>query len=174
VGRVDRDSVPEPVVGSVVQNLQGRVAGVAVARGVPAGGDSILLVDVATRNGTITVRGLGERFVPLSTASTSPALLGQRFVAGVGLATITPTLGAYFNVDSGVLVTEVVDQSPGSDAGLMAGDVLIEVAGRPVSGVDDVRRAFSEFRANGANSGEGVPIRVVRTGRSMELAVPGD
>jgi serine protease DegQ len=83
---------------------------------------------------------------------------------------MSPSLAPYFDVDEGVLVTEVTDPSPGFDAGLRAGDVLVEVAGQRVTTIDEVREAFATSPSNGA--GAGVPLRVVRAGSTLELYVP--
>jgi hypothetical protein len=70
-------------------------------------------------------------------------------------------LAAYFDVaaDRGVLVTEVIEDSPAEKAGLQAGDVILGVAGDDVASPSDIRRAV-----RGHEPGETVEVRVKRRG----------
>jgi len=124
------------------------------------------------------------------TVTTLPLLAGQRMVAGLELTELNPSLARYFDVESGVLVTNVTEPSPGADAGILPGDVLIEVGGEPVHTVGEVRARFSQIvlmTASGDRGGtivlrgpgspesggaEAVPVRVIREGEPLELVVP--
>jgi len=111
-----------------------------------------------------------------------PGLGGQRFVAGVELTNLNPSLARYFQVDGGVLVTAVTEGSPGDRAGLLAGDVLVEVAGEPVGTVQEVRQAMNRNsparvleRSQGGfevTSPEPLTLRVIREGQPLDLEIP--
>lgn len=63
--------------------------------------------------------------------------LGRRGFLGVALLDLTPELRSYFGApeDRGILISQVVDDSPAFAAGLRVGDVLTAVHGQPVEGV---------------------------------------
>ena len=65
---------------------------------------------------------------------------------GVQMGVLTEQLGRYFGAPDGegVLVNEVVDNSPAARAGIAAGDVILRANDRAISGPDDVRSALSK------------------------------
>jgi len=79
---------------------------------------------------------------------------------GMEMQTLTPQLAAYFGVDAGVLVTEVAEDSAAWDAGVEAGDVLLDVGGAGVGATGDVERFVAE-----RDAGEIVDLTVKRRGR---------
>lgn len=68
---------------------------------------------------------------------------GQRVVAGAEFIDLNPALGSYFGVERGLLVLEVLDDTPAHLAGLRPGDVVVEVAGEGVQSLEEFRRALS-------------------------------
>lgn len=62
---------------------------------------------------------------------------------GVGLIRLTKQLSEYFGVSKGVLVTNVRENSPAADAGIRAGDVIVEADGSEISTELDLQRALS-------------------------------
>ena len=83
--------------------------------------------------------------------SASPAPVFQNFgpsiapIAGAALVEITNEgLGRPFNVRSGLLVTEVLQGTLAREAGLVGGDVIVRVEGRPVTSIVELRRAMEE------------------------------
>jgi S1-C subfamily serine protease len=68
--------------------------------------------------------------------------------------------------DRGVLVSEVQSGSPAAAAGLRPGDVIIDVAGTPVSSVDALHRLLTGDRIDMA-----MPVRVLRHGVPRRLIV---
>ena len=105
-----------------------------------------------------------------------PKVWGQRVVAGAELTELNPSLGRYFGVDEGVLVTEVTAGSPAAEGGVEPGDVIVEVDGEEVTSVRDVRGSVSRlsfgrtWRTNrDAPAPDGIPITVVREGERLEL-----
>lgn len=61
---------------------------------------------------------------------------------GLGLTPLTKQLGEHFGVESGALVDTVRENSPAAKAGLKAGDIVVEVDGKPVKSEFDVIRAI--------------------------------
>jgi hypothetical protein len=53
---------------------------------------------------------------------------------GVGITPLTEQLAQYFSVEGGILINNVRPDSPGSKAGLKAGDVIVGIEGEPVRG----------------------------------------
>lgn len=86
---------------------------------------------------------------------------------GIVLQSIPDQLAEYFQVpagDHGVLVSEVHADGRAADAGFRAGDVIVEVNGRPVSGPVDVMQAQTA-------EGDVDTFVIVRDGKIRQLAV---
>lgn len=90
---------------------------------------------------------------------------GQDMVAGARLTELNPALAEYFEVESGVLVTEVLEDTPAADAPLVAGDVIVAVGDAPVADLSDLRAAL--VRGSGESS-----LTVVRKGRRVRVTLP--
>lgn len=93
----------------------------------------------------------------------TPHLTGRSYVAGARLQTLNPGLAAYFEVDEGVLVTEVLQGSPAAEAGLESGDVIVELAEEAVASVEALRSRLSRIGA------WPVELRVIRKGSATAL-----
>jgi hypothetical protein len=90
--------------------------------------------------------------------------LGQRIVAGAEVTPMNPGLAAYFGVEEGVLVTEVLEETPAHAAGLRPGDVVVAVGGQVVRSVPELRDALDRgYRT------PPVPVAVVREGEELRL-----
>ncbi|TMQ67649.1 MAG: PDZ domain-containing protein [Candidatus Eisenbacteria bacterium] len=100
-------------------------------------------------------------------SATRMALGMGRGRLGVRIEDLNQDLGSYFSVPDGkgVLVIEVLDETPASRAGLKAGDVIVQVGARSVGDTGDLSR---EIR--GAPEGK-IPITVVRRGAKRTLDV---
>ena len=90
---------------------------------------------------------------------------GNRRQIGVGLTPLSKQLSDHFGVTNGALVNTVRQDSPAAKAGLKAGDVILEVDGKPVKGEMDVARAISEKKEGG------VTITYIRGGQRQTLRV---
>jgi membrane-associated protease RseP (regulator of RpoE activity) len=91
-------------------------------------------------------------------------IAGQSFVAGAQLQTLNPDLASYFQVDHGVLVTEVLEGTPAEEAGLLSGDVITQVGGERVSSLNDLRFGIGYFERP-------LRLRVVRKGAPLEIVI---
>lgn len=83
---------------------------------------------------------------------------------GVRLMDLGDQLASYFKVEGkgGVLVTEVVEESPAAKAGILAGDVIVAIDDQAVTGVDDVLKEVGRHDEAGP-----VAVQVIRSGRSQ-------
>src|SRR6266481_5058378 len=66
---------------------------------------------------------------------------------GVSIQPLTPELARSFGSKDakGVLINEVMSDSPAAKAGLKPGDILLEFEGRPMEGTGDLQRAVGFF-----------------------------
>ena len=84
-------------------------------------------------------------------------------IAG-GPRPLPPRLARELGRKSGVEIAQVVEGGPAERAGLLAEDLIVELAGTPIEGMDDLQRVVvSEL------IGHAVPTRVIRGGREQEL-----
>lgn len=95
-----------------------------------------------------------------------PWVAGQNRVAGAELTPMNPELASYFQVEEGLLVTEVIEGTPAADAGLRPGDVVTRLDGRPVRTLDELR---SGLRRTGSSE---ALLTVVRRGRQLQVRLP--
>lgn len=95
----------------------------------------------------------------------------RRAQLGVAAIEISPELRAHFGApsDRGVLVDRVEPGSAAEHAGILVGDLVLEVAGAPTTSARDVRAAL---RAHA--KGDRVPVVVLRDGKRLELTVTLD
>jgi S1-C subfamily serine protease len=89
-------------------------------------------------------------------------------IAG-GSRPLPPRLSATLGRRSGIEVVQVVEGSPADRAGLRAEDLIVEVDGQPVAGVDDLQRLMA-----GELIGRAVAARVLRQGRELDVEVVPD
>jgi len=84
-------------------------------------------------------------------------------IAG-GPRPLPPRLARELGRETGVEVVEVVEGSPAANAGLRAEDLIVELNGTAVAGVDDLQRLMS-----GEPIGEPVTLETVREGKRSRL-----
>ncbi|WBY03497.1 Do family serine endopeptidase [Ramlibacter tataouinensis] len=90
---------------------------------------------------------------------------------GVEPADLSPDLMETFGVKArhGVLVTGVLQNGPAAQAGLRPGDVIIDVAGKPIANVSELLTTVAALKPGAA-----APFKVQRRDASLELNVtPG-
>ena len=78
---------------------------------------------------------------------------------GVSGLTVTREVSAYYGlpVDRGALVTRVIPGSPADNAGVVAGDIILEFAGRTTSNIEELVKEIQKRKA-----GEKVEIVILR------------
>lgn len=65
-----------------------------------------------------------------------------------------------------VMISEIVREGPAARAQMQSGDLLLEFAGQPLSGVDDLHRLLTGDRANTE-----IPVRLLRGAKLVEVSV---
>jgi serine protease Do len=86
-------------------------------------------------------------------------------VAG-GSRPLPPRLAADLGRDQGVEIVEVVEDSPASNAGLLPGDLIVEVDGEALADVGDLQRLMV-----GERIGRELTLRIDRAGRTMRIGI---
>jgi S1-C subfamily serine protease len=138
--------------GGALAESQGRVvgintavAGIGLGLAVPIDGTTLRIVSALMREGRYRRAYLG--------------------VAG-GPQPLPPRIAKQLGRQTAVQILQVVEGSPAALAGLKAGDRILDVDGTTVTGVADLQRLM-----NGAAIGRSMIIRILRNGRSQDLAV---
>lgn len=87
---------------------------------------------------------------------------------GIYYEDLTEQLGQYFGVPEGkgVLVTSVVKDSPADKAGMVAGDVIVDIQGKKIEDSRDLMSALADVE-----SGAALKIRIVRKGKALDITV---
>lgn len=93
----------------------------------------------------------------------------HRAQIGIGLQTITPTLAAALSLprDYGVLISDVLPDSPALASGLQIGDVLLALDGRPAENLP-----FVAFHFFALEFGQKVRVDVLRGKNRLTFDVP--
>jgi serine protease Do len=63
--------------------------------------------------------------------------------------TVAPAASVDGAGDAGLAVLNVDPDGQAADAGIEAGDVILKIAGKPISSVQDLKQALKEAGANG-------------------------
>jgi len=71
----------------------------------------------------------------------------------------------YFQVTNGVLVSNVTEKEKAARAGLQAGDVIIEVGGKPINRLADLISALD------SGTGESIEIAVSRRREQLKITL---
>lgn len=140
--------------GSALVDLSGRLIGINTNR-VGEGFYLAIPTDTSLR-ARVDALGRGESPErPQLGIGVAPAHVAQRLRRSVGLPD-----------RDGLLVRDVGDGSPAERAGIQAGDLIVEAAGRPVASVDDLFDALGTVSGGG-----GLELHVVRGADERTLTV---
>lgn len=71
---------------------------------------------------------------------------------GIKMQDINPQLKQYFEVKNGVLVAEVLKNSPADKAGVRAGDIIVRVDKRQINRINDVKDVLKNRKAGASPS----------------------
>lgn len=142
--------------GGALLDAAGRVIGINEAYIPPAAG--AVSLGFAIPAGTAV--DIAEQLLADGTA-THPYL-------GVSLGRLTPQIAQALDVgvDAGALVLGVEPGGPAATAGVRQGDVIVELADRPVASIEDVLSVLRD-----TEPGRQVDLSVVRGGERQELPI---
>jgi serine protease Do len=72
---------------------------------------------------------------------------------------ITPTLASYYRlaIDEGALIVQINEESPAEKAGLVPGDIILEIEGKHIAGMEDIRHTIWKRKA-----GENITLKILR------------
>ena len=119
--------------------------------------------------------------IPINKAKSIQASLarGERIAhpyLGVQIATLTPDMAKLNNEDpnsaielpetDGVLVVRVLPNTPAAEAGLRRGDVIVEIAGRPIRRADQL-----QIQVDRVKVGDALEVAVKRGDRTQRFSV---
>ncbi len=171
---INRGSSGGPLV-----NLQGELIGINSAIYAPTGvfsgtGFAIPINDCKDflgttlgRNYAVPVDQKGMTTVALTKFShLAPGPLPVHF--GIEVMEVNPVIARQFGIatNQGVLVNRIIDESPASFAGIQRGDVIVAVAGVPVTDKADIPKIVAHFK-----TGDNVNVRFLRNGKQNEVLV---
>jgi S1-C subfamily serine protease len=80
-----------------------------------------------------------------------------------------PSLKSKVTAERGAIVMEVVAGSPAESGGILPGDVIIQVAGRPIASPSDVQQ-----QVEASTIGENIQVQVDREGQMRSLEIKPD
>ncbi|TNF37533.1 MAG: DegQ family serine endoprotease [Gammaproteobacteria bacterium] len=141
--------------GGALVNLRGELVGMNTAILSPGGGGNVGIGFAIPSN---MVQQIMEHLVEHGEV--------RRGVLGVVTQDLTPDLAQAFGIEArrGSVISKVLPDSPAAQAGLKAGDVIIEVNGRKIKNAMDMRNAVGLIQI-----GETLDIQLIRNGRKMRL-----
>jgi C-terminal processing protease CtpA/Prc len=92
----------------------------------------------------------------------------KRAWLGVYMQDIDEELAESFDLktEEGVLVDDVIDDSPADEAGLRSGDVIYEFDGKKIMDSDDLTRTLRKY-----NPGDEIELKILRNGKEKTFAV---
>ena len=94
------------------------------------------------------------------------AFAGDGYRLGVVLSEIKPHLRDDLKVDSGVVIDEVLPDSPASKAGLKDGDIIVSIDGKKVESERDIRKTLRDLE----NPKE-LAVGILRDGKHLNISV---
>ena len=87
-------------------------------------------------------------------------------ILGMMLETADGEMMAELGLSGGVLVLEVVPDSPAGEGGIMGGDVITRLGSSAVQSIEDFQQAVERLRP-----GQSVAVRLIRRGSPLFLAI---
>jgi Do/DeqQ family serine protease len=143
--------------GGALVNLRGELIGINTAIISPAGGN----VGIGFSIPTNMVKNSLEQIIATGEV--------KRGMIGVGIQDVTPELQEVFGLENGqqgVLITNVIDDSPADDAGIKVDDIIIGVNGEKTLSGNQLRSQISKYPIN-----KKVEIKLIRNGKVKTLKV---
>jgi len=135
-------------------------------------GETVYSVNAIPVGAFVRTAGEDDPTVPRSLAGKGPFTRLGVYIAGpVGNFVLAFVLLSAFyalpysviSSDDGLVVYSVVENSPADEAGMNAGDVILEVAGRPIHRLDDIPSILA------ASDEDEVAVLLLRNGQEQEI-----
>ena len=135
--------------GGALVDLDGKLIGINSAIMTPAGGN----VGIGFAVPTAMAREVMDQLIEYGEV--------RRGQLGIHIQDVTPSIAEALNLDAaeGALISQVVPGSAAEQAGLQAGDVILEIDGRPVDDSSSLRNMIGLMRL-----GTGMEITFIRDG----------
>jgi S1-C subfamily serine protease len=78
---------------------------------------------------------------------------------------VNPTLASHYQLasDEGALIVQINEESPADKAGLKPGDIIIEIEGKRMNGMEDVRHTIWKRK-----TGENITLKILRNHRKIQ------
>jgi len=142
--------------GGALINLRGELVGINSAIFTPSGGN----VGIGFAIPSAMARYVMDQLAEFGEV--------RRGTLGIYVQDLTKELAGAFGMEDmhGALVAEVIEDSPGGEAGIMAGDVITSVASFPVRNMQDFYNIEGQLRI-----GEQKDLHFLRGGREMQVTV---
>lgn len=124
---------------------------------------------MSSNYGSASVEGLGFA-IPISDAKVIiDDLINYKYVTGrpqMGITTsdITETYSRYLNLPMGVYVLSVLPGSSAESAGILQGDVIIDVEGKAVTTGAELNEIISQYKA-----GDEINLKLYRSGQDVKI-----
>jgi S1-C subfamily serine protease len=99
----------------------------------------------------------------IETGSLADVYLG---IKGVDVSLYQSQLNVDLSVDYGVVIVELVNDSPAYKAGFQAGDVIQSIDGQKIEDMGDVQRKLFQYKPQ-----DRANIEIVRNGKSTKLEI---
>lgn len=110
------------------------------------------------------VEGIGFA-IPINNLSNDLDVLSKaQLLVGIAGREVNEATAAQNNIPMGVLVVEVQENTPASQAQMLVGDVITEFDGQEVASILDINRI-----KNSKNKGDAVSVKVYRDGEYIDL-----
>lgn len=120
-----------------------------------------------------TAEGLGFA-IPINSIKTildQVIKTGDYKVVSLGVQTMDMTLAKRYynlrtNLESGVLIMDVIKDTPAANAGLTKGDVILKIGDTKVEGVDSLKATLYKYKV-----GDKAKLNILRNGKTMDIDV---
>jgi serine protease Do len=140
------------------RDLAKKIAGLAPGQNATLG----IIQDGAEKTIPLQIAKMPDR----STAETRPSRENRGGQLGLTLA---PAASVPGQGNAGVIVTDVDPDGPAAERGVHSGDVILEVAGKPVNNPSDVREGIDAARSGGKQA---VLMRIKSGETARYVAMP--
>ena len=118
-----------------------------------------------------TIEGIGFAIPTTVVADIVNQLLETGYVAGrttvgITVGSIPDNVAEYYDLPTGVYVSDVVPGSGAEEAGIQPGDLITQAEGEPVSSIDELNAIKDQF-----GPGDSLHLTIYRDGQTREVTV---